>query len=89
MAQRGLTLNNTKPQFKINPVIEGPWLDPPKEQDSEIGNWPDNTVFPKGSNPYPKDMPSSLRPPNRPAYLQTAIASNGHRNTAAHSPIFL
>ena len=66
IAQRGLALNNRKPQFKIKPIIDGSWLDPPKEQDSEIGSWPDNTVFPKGSNPYPKDMLSSLRPPSRP-----------------------
>ena len=66
IAQRGLTMNSKKPQFKINPVIEGSWLDPPKEQDSDIGNWPEHTVFPKGTTPYPKDFPSSLRPPSRP-----------------------
>ena len=66
IAQRGLALNNRKPQFRISPMIDGTWLDIPKEQDSNIGAWPDKTVFPKGANPYPKNMPSSLRPPNKP-----------------------
>ena len=37
IAQKGLALNNPKPQFKIDPIIDGTWLDPPKEQDSDVG----------------------------------------------------
>ena len=64
-AQKALSLNTSKPQFLIDPIIAGTWLDPPKQFDSDIGTWPENTVFPKGTNPYPKDMPN--RPPARPA----------------------
>ena len=64
---KALSLNVLKPHFLINPIIVGTWLDPPKQFDSDIGSRPGNTVFPRGTVPYPKDIPK--RPPARPAEI--------------------
>ena len=42
-------------------------MDPPKEQDSDVVAWPEKTVYPNASNPYPINMPSVIRPPNKPS----------------------
>ena len=62
-AQRVLSLNTSTPLFKINPILKGTWLDPPKQFDSYIGVWPGNIVFLKGTNPYVKDFVN--KPPAR------------------------
>ena len=64
-AQRVFALNSSTPLFKIEPILTGTWLDPPKpSEDSSIGLWPGNIVSPKGTNPYVKDF--VLKPPARP-----------------------
>ena len=64
-AQRVFALNSSTPLFKIEPILTGTWLDPPKpSEDLSIGLWPGNIVSPKGTNPYVKDF--VLKPPARP-----------------------
>ena len=65
-AQKVFALNNnTTPIFKLDPILTGTWLDPPKVgEDLATGLWPENTIFPKGVNPYTKGY--ELRPPPRP-----------------------
>ena len=65
-AQRKFALNTTTPLFKIDPILTGTWLDPPKSaEDSSIGLWPEHIVAPKGINPYLKDF--VLKPPATPS----------------------
>ena len=65
-AQKLFSLNNTTPLLKLDPIITGTWLDPPKSEgeSSATGIWPENTIFPKGANPYVKGY--EFRPPPRP-----------------------
>ena len=63
--QKVFSLNhNSTPVLKLNPILAGSWLSPPKVGENQVGLWPENTTFPKGVNPYTKGY--GIRPPPRP-----------------------
>ena len=63
-AQRVFQWKPSTPRLKLNPMLSGSWLDPPKSGDSDIGCWPKETKFPKGPMPYTKGY--NFKPPVRP-----------------------
>ena len=63
-AQKLFNINENTPLLKIEPILEGSWLDPPKSGNDLIGYWPSKTKFPKGTNPYRANF--LFRPPSRP-----------------------
>ena len=62
-AQKMFSISNSTP-LKLNPLIEGSWLDPPRIEGDVAGSWPSKTKFPKGVSPYRKAFP--FKPPARP-----------------------
>ena len=63
-AQKLFNISENSPLLKIEPVLEGSWLDPPKSGNDLIGFWPAKTKCPKGTNPYRPNF--SFKPPSRP-----------------------
>ena len=63
-AQKIFQLNSSTPLLKLNPIMVGSWLDPPKSEDSATGIWPQDTKVPKGPIPYRKGY--DFKPPARP-----------------------